>query len=520
MKDEIADRESIAARLRRRFVWLPIILHLAITLPLAYVLNIWMDEASTLYTTQHGFFHTLSNVFIDEKQAPLYFLVLSVWRTLDDSIFLARLFSVIAGAAAVFFFYRLARKFFDEFAANFIAVLFAIHPYLIWASVEIRVYSTVILLSILLLTFFAEGYLENEKDISRKSAKTQRSAQIIYVLTAVVALYTNYYTGFLLVGGFVALLVLRRFQSARSYFLQMLIVGACILPLVWIIRQQFAINTSGFTEEKSIGEGLSILWSRAFTLTFPIEFAPGGEASVVTVVRIWFVRLSAAAIIYFLLKNKFRAANEKVLMFASITATVAMFLLAAYFLLGTEFVAFRHVAVLFVPLVLFLGALFTSVLPKKGLVFFAVALALVFPYSKIYKQFPNFAKRGDWARVARFVEENEKPNQPIVVFKVYDALSLPFYYKGVNRILPDEQFFVWNDEDSLSSENALRNQTAFVVSKIPPEAAEIWVATEELCQTAETAAACRPLENFLQTNYTVIETKDFYLERVRLLRRK
>ena len=123
-------------------------------------------------------------------------------------------------------------------------------------------------------------------------------------------------------------------------------------------------------------------------------------------------------------------------------------------------------------------------------------------------------------RIAQFIKENEKPNQPIIVFQNYDALSLPFHYKGINRILPDEKFFAWNTEDSLSNENAFKNQIAFVISEIPPDAQEIWLATEEVCQTAETKAACRPLENFVEANYTVIETKDFYLERLRLLRKK
>jgi uncharacterized membrane protein len=519
MINEIVAKKSIAALARRCFVALPIILHLAISLPLAYLLNIWMDEASTLYATRNGFFHALQNAYADERQAPLYFLILSVWRMFGDSIFFARLFSILAGALAVFFFHRLARRFFDEFAANFITVLFAIHPYLIWASVEIRVYSTVILLSVLLLEFFAEGFL-NAEDVSRKGAKAQRKAQIFYILIAVVSLYTNYYLGFLLVGGFVALLVLRRFRAARNYFVQMLVVGACGLPLLWIIGQQFAANTSGFTAEKSILEGLNILWKHTFTLTFPVEFAPGNEPSVITIIRIWFVRFSTAAIIFLLFKDKFRGVNQKVLAFSAITLVVAIFLLLAYLLLGAEYIAFRHVAVLFVPMILFLGLLLTNVLPKKGLIFFVVALALLFPYSKIYKQYPNFAKRGDWARVAQFIKENEKPNQPIIVFQAYDALSLPFYYKGTNRILPDEKFFDWSAEDSPSSENAFRNQIDFTISKIPTEAREIWVATEEVCQSANTAAACRPLENFLQNNYTVIETKDFYLERVRLLRKK
>src|SRR5215213_6298783 len=72
-----------------------ILAHLAVTLPLAYFLNVWMDEASTLYTTQNGFFQTFQNVFADEKQAPLYFLLLSLWRELNGSIFFARALSIV-----------------------------------------------------------------------------------------------------------------------------------------------------------------------------------------------------------------------------------------------------------------------------------------------------------------------------------------------------------------------------------------------------------------------------------------
>ena len=76
-------------------VALLIVLHLAVVLPLAYSLNIWADEGSTLYTTQHGVFAAFQHAAADERQAPFYFWVLSIWRTLNSSIFFARLFSII-----------------------------------------------------------------------------------------------------------------------------------------------------------------------------------------------------------------------------------------------------------------------------------------------------------------------------------------------------------------------------------------------------------------------------------------
>ncbi len=211
--------------------------------------------------------------------------------------------------------------------------------------------------------------------------------------------------------------------------------------------------------------------------------------------------------------------DERVLTLGAIAATVGAFLLAAYFLFGGEYISFRHAAIWFAPLYLFVFALLQNVSPRRSWIFFAVIFAFLYPYS-IYKNYPRLAKRGDWARVARYIESREKPNQPIVVFQTYDALCLPLYYTGANKILPDERFFDWSAEAPLDSEDGLRRQTEFVISEIPTGANEIWLATDENCERMETRAACRPLENFVEANYTVVETQDFYMERIRLLRKK
>ena len=502
-----------------------IILHLAVTLPPAYFLNVWMDEASTLYTTQNGFFQTFQNVFADEKQAPLYFLLLSLWRTPDGSIFFARLLSILFSCLAIKFFCDLARGFFDEKPARFVSVLFAFHPFLIWSSLEIRGYSLVILLSVLLLKLFDDGYLKRrdtqqrnvERGTGDSSFIVHRS--LLFILLAIIALYTNYYLGFLLAGCFVALLVLKKFKAARRFFLQMLIVGLAILPLLWIIKEQLAVNADYFQPDKSLVEGAKIVWNHALNLTFPTEFSPQSESSIISVIRIWLARFGAFLVCFLLVRNNFRQINKDVSAFGAISIVIIAFLLGAYFLLGGVYVALRHTAVLLVPLFMFAALLLSAVLPRKSWIFFAVVFTFLYPYA-VYKNYPQMAKRGDWIRVARFIEANEAPNQPIIVFQNYDALSLPFHYKGVNRILPDEKFFAWSFEENLSSQAALQKQIEFVISEIPTEAREIWLATEEICQDAKTRIACQPLENFVEANYTIEKQKDFYLERVRLLRKK
>lgn len=492
----------------KKIIFLLIFLHLAITLPLAFLLNVWADEASTLATTGGGFLPTFAN-FYNEKQAPLYFLIIGLWREINNSIFFARLFSIICSALAIYFFFSLARKFFSEKAAVFIAVVFALHPYLIWASLEIRLYSLVILISIALLSLFYDGYLNCE------DAGKRRKEQFFFILTSIVALYANYYFGFLLVGNFAALLILKKWRAARIYFWQMLIVGVTLLPLARLINLQFAGRAAAFQEEKSLVEGVRILWHHFLAFVLPTELYPGEEQSVFSVVRIWLARLAIlAAIVVFLKKRE--TPDEKILAFGAIILIVNLFLLAVYFALSPEIVALRHAAILFAPTLVFSGLILHKILPPKSPAILAVLLAVFFGYS-LFLLYPNLAKRGDWTRVAAFIEQNERRNQPIIVFQTYDALALRAHYRGANQILPDEKLTEWGVEDEFGSPRTFARQIDFVISEIPADAEEIWLATDESCQTTD---ACQPLENFIKANYTIIEEKEFYLEKIRLLRKK
>ena len=485
-----------------------ILLHLAIALPFAYSLNIWVDEASTLYTTQHGFFQALHNLFTDEKQAPLYFLLLSLWRKLDNSIFFARLFSIICSAAAIFVFSQMARKIWDEKTTLFLTAAFALHPYLFWASLEIRLYSFVILITGLLFTFFYDGYLREENAAGK--------SRIYFTLAAVAALYTNYYLGFWLVGGFFALIVLRRRSAAKSYFWQMLIVSAAIVPLFWIISWQFGDRAVTFQNEKTFIGGSRMLWNHFLTFALPTEIFPTEQISVFSAVRLWLVRLSIAAVIFVFAKNKFKDLDQNIIASGTIAAVCGVFFLFVYFQLGSGYVEIRHAAVYYTAIFLFVSATLVKILPKKLLISSAFLYGVFFVYA-LLALYPNATKRGDWARVAAYIETYEKPNQPIVSFPVYETIALPFYYKGANKILPAEKFFSFFAEGKSGSPQNFQRQIEFVISEIPPEAEEVWLLTSDNCEVGQ---ACEPLENFVQANYTVIEEKDFYKEKVRLLKKK
>lgn len=505
----------------KKIILILIFLHLAIALPLAWQVNIWADEASTLYTTQDGFMRAFQNLFSDEKQAPLYFLLLSLWRKISDSVFFARLFSVVFSLLSIGAFARLAQRIWEEKTALFLTALFALHPYLFWASLEIRLYSLIIFITCLLFSFFYDGFL-SDADVSRSSsnssegAKAQSRARDFYVLTAILALYTNYYLGFLLVGAFAALLVVRRFREAKSYFMRMLVVGVAMLPLFYIINLQFSDRVATFQAEKSLLEGVRILWNHFLTFVLPTEIYSPEESTAFSIIRLWIVRVSMLGILIVLIKNKFKDFDKTSVAFGTLAAVCGAFLLFVYFQLGAMYVEIRHAAIYFVAIFIFVAALLVKILPRKSWIFAAVLYFVFFTYA-IAAMYPNMTKRGDWARVAAFIAQNEAPGQPIVLMPAYEALALPVYYHGANKILPDERYFSFFTEAEPGNVNAFRTQIEFVIGKIPPDAAEIWLLTDENCAVGQ---SCEPLENFVAANYTIVLEKDFYKEKVRLLRRK
>ncbi|MFN0141465.1 MAG: glycosyltransferase family 39 protein [Pyrinomonadaceae bacterium] len=493
-----------------------VIVHLAIALPLALSLNIWVDEASSLYTTQNGFLSAFQNAAINEKQAPLYFWILSLWRLVNDSIFFARLLSIICSVAAIVVFARFAGRIFESRVALLASAFFALHPFLILASLEIRGYSMVILVSIILIKLFFDGFANDIEN-------GRRSSQIAFAFMATVALYTHYYLGFLLAGCLAALIVLRKWRAALSYVLFMAMTAIAFLPLVATsARSQFLARANVYLEKISALDSMQILWHHAITFLLPAELLRGDEGSTFAVFRLWVFRLAlvALAVLVFKFRDNVR---ERTKILAVVTIVAFGFFFAVAFLVSPAYVGLRHATPLLVPCVLFVASLCSDVFVEvresitKSVIFVGGLIVLAsFSYS-LTTLYPNTTKRGDWARVGAFLEQNESPGQPIIVFTTFDALALPYYYRGVNKILPDDRFFAFDQEAPFGTQGSLSRQTEFVISEIPPDGEQIWLAVNEKCLITE---ACVPLENFIRANYTIEIEKEFYLEKLFLLKKR
>ena len=228
---------SLATARRPSLALIALCANLAVTLPLAYILNIWQDEAFTLQTTGHGFAYAFHQALAFEQNAPLYFVFLSALRHLGSSIFFLRLPSVLCIALAVVLVPELARRYIPAIDAGLVTLVAAWNPFMIWAAVEMRVYALIIALSALLLLTFFDAFL------AREPSKT---SAVAYAVCCILALYTQYYLGFLIAAQALTLVLIQRRAIGRFA----LCAGAGVLafaPMLAIVPAQVENFKSAFT---------------------------------------------------------------------------------------------------------------------------------------------------------------------------------------------------------------------------------------------------------------------------------
>jgi hypothetical protein len=476
-------------RLDRHLLGLAIALHLAITVPLAWLLNAWLDESYTLHTTGQGIAYAFDQAIHFELQPPLYFVLLAVWRLASHTIFWARLFSVACTSMTIYATWELSRRFAKTINPAWAAFVVALNPAAVWAATEIRVYAFAALLGALLVWTFYDGFI----------AEAPR-ARLLHAILIVAAIYTQYFLGFIVAGLIVALaLTYPRMVKIYAVYL----VGAAIfcLPVLSFIAAQIREGTAQAHEIRSAWAVASGIYGTALSYVLPFTFRHIGPLSLLIVL---------AACILGLRKPELRlswwiAAVSLVLLWAGMAATREIF-------------APRYVFTVFVPVVMGLVTFLAS-LPAARLWFAVYSLAFVAAsVASMRTTYAPMAKEGDWARVAAYITAREKPGEPIVVFPGPYALPFELYYHGPNPVvpLPEPQSFDWHhptvvtlsdtrqiDEALRRIEDSLRKQ--------------IWFIQVPICHYGSRRYGCAILAAYISNHFTVTQTRTFLGAHVSLL---
>ncbi len=476
--------------------------HLALTLTLAVVLDVWLDEAYSLHTSGGTLAQAWRGAIGFELQPPFYFVLLCAWRAMSASILQARLLSVLCVAATVALAPGLSRRYWPSAPEGLLTALVAFNPFTVWAAVEIRLYALALLLTALLLVHFHDGYL---------SERPRASSRLFHAVVGLLALYTQYYLGFLLAAGALALAAVRRWKTLRDYVLAMAGVGVLFSPMLLVVPQQVSAHTGTVATRLSLRYAARIMAWRIQSYALPTAFAPETLQWVIFGVFL-LVLLAASA-----RAMRGRGLVDAEVAMLSLTASAGAAFYGVLHITGEELFSPKHTIALFLPSLLSIGILLLRGLGGRALWAWAGAAAIAYGATLVTTYRP-LAKEGDTARVAARIAAAEKPNQPILVFTAQEAVPLALYYHGENRLvaLPramdfrtfDLHDFILHDETEIW--NALGG--------IPSAGQEVWLVTQGPRHYLDVSFGADVLESAVASRFEVEQDVSFFKARLRLLR--
>ncbi|HEY8999613.1 MAG TPA: glycosyltransferase [Candidatus Saccharimonadales bacterium] len=227
--------------------------------------SIWFDEAFTTGLINRSV-HGLIQGTAHDVHPPLFYLVLKLWAgAFGHSIVTLRMFSVLCGAAAVFFGLRLVKRLFGARAAVWAVPFAVLAPFLLRYDIEARMYAMASLIGIG-ATYVLVMAME------RTRAK-QRSFWLwaAYAVLVAMGVYTLYYTALIWVAHFVwcAVLFRRDRKKLRTIIRQpwlLALIASVVLYLPWLptfLHQAHNIQNGFWIGKPSVNTIVS-----AFSLAF------------------------------------------------------------------------------------------------------------------------------------------------------------------------------------------------------------------------------------------------------------
>ncbi len=233
--------------------------------------SLWFDEAVSVYWARQSVPRILEVGFtlLEDRLPPLYYLTLKGWTGLTGfSETGVRSLSVMFGVLLVPVVANIAVILFTRRVALFTALLVSLNPFLIWYSQEARMYAPAVLFGALAIWAF----LKFIQSVSQRSGQQERqfpspftihnpSFIILFIIFAVLSVYSHLYAGFLLpaLGLWLIISYPRAWRLWLVCAISGLIIALAYAPILLAIWR--------FSGEAAPGDPFSDIAQRAWGLT-------------------------------------------------------------------------------------------------------------------------------------------------------------------------------------------------------------------------------------------------------------
>ena len=396
--------------------------------------SIRLDEAQSLWQTNLSY-GALLDVVAEDVHVPLYHVVLRTWRlVLGPDIQTARQLSLVFLLMAVPVFYLVARKLLTTGWALFAVVVFSSSPFLQWYGNEARMYTMLVLVTLISQYFFLR-IVRGEKTTT---------AWIGYAAAAVVGAYVHYFFLFVLVTQGLFLLGLWR-RAPRGSVLRMAAVAVLVAAALTPWLAHFVSSGAASGTRPNLALPSSVDYSNVYA-QFLFGFQSDGINRFVSSAWPLLVLAALASV-----RVGVRLGRTTGYLLAAAFVPVLMAFVVSH--LVTPFFLSRYM-VAALPALLLLLVRFISTLSRPVARTLAVVLLTTAVAGTVVQATnPDTPVDEDYRAAARAIEENARPQDLVVLSSPFTVYPFDYYYDGSARVttLP-----VWDRQGSIPAFDSAR----------------------------------------------------------------
>jgi hypothetical protein len=240
---------------------------------------------------------------------------------------------------------------------------------------------------------------------------------------------------------------------------------------------------------------------------------PIGEQGNPLGVRRWLFRLFYVAIAVLLLRTGRRFFSRINLAVMTLLGALSICFALVLCMVPEGLLIERHMVTIFIPVLLFSFVLINC----AGRRWRPIVLSLLLGFSAwtSYATYHSGTKDGSWKTVAAFLETNENPGQPVLVFHAGSALPLAYYYHGPNHLIALPR---GNRFDRFDLRDYVLHDGSEIRTALSNDRSEtVWLVTDGKCTYVGVSYNCEVLEDFVQRESDIVLKKVIGRTTIRLL---
>lgn len=461
--------------------------YFSVLIYLAWSLTIWEDESYSLITSSNDLGKVITQSYEFEGQPPFYFVLLSLWRKLDNSIFFARMLSVGLMAITFFSFDKIIRAIVGHSVSKWPLVIFMLSPFTVWAALEIRLYALIICVTCLAVHYFFRYLKEGKgKDL------------LVLLILFEIGLYTQYFFSFMIVIFCLITLVIKGWTEFFKFLFSLIPVGIFFLPNVYFFSHQIDMHGRNILLETYVDKLKDILFggghlSPGLQMT-DIQFA----VRILLVVSLIFI--FAWSVINVLLpkfehnRRIIRALN---IIIFSVLLLAGMFAIAFGYL-NIQF-KLKYMSCVYIPVMT--GLILVESIGTRVRIIVSSVVSL-FLFIQLFEYYSSNMKSYNYPAIVSYLEKTERKGEPWVFYT--KLLVAPFsFYVDEKRKLDGLPASVYNGEyynnNILDTTDLGRN-----ISRLSTKSSSYLLVTDSLWDFKNpTKIVYKDVDAYLNENYII-----------------